>query len=116
MNTMPLPRTSHGPVDVLSFSDNLNAVTAPALRLELKDLIQTGRSRLVMDMSGVRFVDSSGLSVFVVALKAARAAGGDVVLLKLTPEVRSIVELTRLHRVFEIFDDVDAAIAKLAQP
>ena len=45
----------------------------------------------------------------------ARAAGGDVVLLHLTPEVRSVVELTRLHRVFEIFDDVDAAIAKLSR-
>jgi anti-sigma B factor antagonist len=112
---MPLSRTSHGPVDVLSFSDTLNAATTAALRQQLKELIESGRSRLVMDMARVRFVDSSGLSVFVVALKAARAAGGDVVLLKLTPEVRSIVELTRLHRVFEIFDDADAAIAKLSK-
>ena len=112
---MALPRTSHGPVDVLSFAGSLHAATTASLRQELKDLIQSGRSRLVMNMAGVRFVDSSGLSVLVVALKAARAAGGDVVLLKLTPEVRSIVELTRLHRVFEIFDDADAAIAKLGK-
>ena len=112
---MTLPRASHGSVDVLSFSDGLNAATTAAVRQELKDLIQSGRSRLVLDMSGVRFIDSSGLSVFIVALKAARAAGGDIVLLKLTPEVRSIFELTRLHRVFEIFDDADAAIAKLGK-
>ncbi len=110
---MTLSKTAHGPVEVLSFPDSLSAVTAADVRQELKELIQSGRSRLVMDMAKVRFVDSSGLSVFVVALKAARAQGGDVVLLKLTPEVRSIIELTRLHRVFEIFDDLDAAIAKL---
>ena len=111
--SMTLSKTAHGPVEVLSFPDSLSAVTAADVRQELKELIQSGRSRLVMDMAKVRFVDSSGLSVFVVALKAARAQGGDVVLLKLTPEVRSIIELTRLHRVFEIFDDLDAAIAKL---
>ena len=112
---MTISRSARGPVDVLSFPGTINAATTAAVRQELKELIQSGRSKLVMDLSGVRFVDSSGLSVFVVALKAAGAAGGDVVLLHLTPEVRSVVELTRLHRVFEIFDDVDAAIAKLSR-
>ncbi len=50
-------------------------------------------------MAGVSFVDSSGLSVLVTSLKAARAKGGDLVLASLTPPVRSIVELTRLHRI-----------------
>jgi anti-sigma B factor antagonist len=111
---MPLKKLSFGSVDVVAFAGSLNADTTASVRQEVKELIQSGRTKLVMDLSGVRFIDSSGLSVFVVALKAARAAGGDVVLLKLTPEVRSIVELTRLHRVFEIFDDQDAAIAKLS--
>ena len=60
-----------------------------------------------MDYFGIADITSPQVQDFI------RAQGGDVVLLKLTPEVRSIIELTRLHRVFEIFDDLDAAIAKL---
>ena len=66
-----------------------------------------------MEMGRVEFVDSSGLSVLVSAVKAARSAGGDVVLSALTPQVQALVELTRLHHLFEIFADEASAISYL---
>ena len=108
-----LVRRSLGNVEVVSFSGSLDASVSSQIRKELKEVFDDGKSRVVIDLGDVAFVDSSGLSVLVTALKTARAAGGDVVLSRITPAVRSILELTRLHRVLEVFDDAEAAAASL---
>jgi anti-sigma B factor antagonist len=103
-----------GSVDVLTFPPRADATFASEARTELQDLVDAGRVRFAFDLSGVTFVDSSGLSVLVTALKKTRASGGDVALVGLTPPVRSLIELTRLQSSFWMFDDLDAAIAQLA--
>ncbi len=108
-----LSRRSVGSVEIVAFTGVLDAAATPAARREIKDVLDSGQVRLVVDLSDVRFIDSSGLSILVTALKAARAAGGDVVLLKPPPVVRTLLELTRLHRVLEIFEDEPAAVARV---
>lgn len=108
-------RDSSGPVEILRYKGSLDAAAAGPLRKQVKDIIAAGRARLLFDLSEVPFTDSSGLSVLVTALNAARAAGGDVALLGLTKDVRSIVELTRLHRVFAIHEDEAAAVEQLSK-
>ncbi len=105
------PTEDRGPYTVVTIGPELDARTAEAAKAFLRELVESGRHRLVLDLSPLSFIDSSGLSALVAALKAARARGGDVRLAGLTPAVRSIVELTRLHRLFAIYDDVDAATA-----
>jgi len=106
-------RHSTNGIEVIEFSGNLDAVLAPEAREEIKKIIGEGKSKLIFDLSRVTFLDSSGLSVFVSALKTARTDGGDVALLKLPPNIRALIELMRLHYVFDIFDDENAAITKL---
>lgn len=96
-------------VEIISLRGRLDALTAPELREEFREFIANGHNRLVLEFSGVTFVDSSGISVIITLLKAATANGGDVVLAKLPATVRSILELTRLNKVFRIHDDVDVA-------
>jgi len=108
-----LVRRTLGNVEVVSFSGSLDASVATQIRKELKEVFDDGKIRVVIDLGDVSFVDSSGLSVLVTALKTARAAGGDVVLSRVNPSVRSILELTRLHRVLEVFEDPEAAAARL---
>ena len=103
-----------GPVEVISLQGRLDAAAAPDLRSRLRSIIDAGRVRMAVDLGGVDFVDSSGLSVLVTALKGARAAGGDVVVLKPTADVRALLELTRLHLVFQIFEDESVAIDVLS--
>ena len=105
---MKLVKTSSGAIDVIRLPARLSMADASDCRHAIRDLVDEGRTRLVMDMSQVEFVDSSGLSVLVSAIKAARAVGGDVVLSGLTPQVQALVELTRLHHLFEIFSDSQA--------
>lgn len=77
-------------------------------------MIDAGRVRLVLDSSAVGFVDSTGLSVLVTAFKKARSGGGDVGLVGITDSARSLIELTRLQSAFAMFDDVDTAVAAIA--
>jgi anti-anti-sigma factor len=111
---MQITRRSSGDIQIVTLSGTLDASVASKVRDELKELIASGQHRLVIDLEGVSFIDSSGLSALVTGFKMARAAGGDVALANVAPPVRSIVELTRLHRIMDIFDDAEAAAQKLA--
>lgn len=102
-----------GAAEVVALHGRVDAACAPALRQLLRGLVDGGRPRLVVDFSDVRFIDSSGISVLVTALKAARGAGGDVVLLRPNETVRGLLEVTRLHRVFLVFEDEADAVAAL---
>ncbi|MCX7020076.1 MAG: STAS domain-containing protein [bacterium] len=72
--------------------------------------IDRGENRLVIDFATVDFVDSSFLGLLVIALKRATANGGDIKLCNLGKSVRSIFQLLRLHRVFDIYETVDSAV------
>ncbi len=112
---MLLEKTEYGAVDVVQFPHRLTMADAAMHRHALRDLVDTGRNHLVLDLSEVQFVDSSGLSVLVSAAQAARKTEGDVVLLGLSSPVRSLVELTRLHHVFKIFVDRRAAVDHMTE-
>ncbi len=72
-------------------------------------------TRIVVDMSGVTFIDSAGLSSLVYGMKQTRELGGDVYLCGMPAEARLVFELTRLDEVFNIFSDEDEAIAAFAK-
>lgn len=110
---MQIKRRNEQNFEVVSLEGTLDASVAAKVRDELKSIVDSGRNQVVVDLTGVKFIDSSGLSALVTGFKAARAVGGDVALCGLTAPVRSIIELTRLHRIMDIYDDVDAAVAKM---
>ena len=112
---MNISNQQHGNVDVVKLPQRLVMENAPAVRKDLLHLIDTGHQQLVLDLGEVTFVDSSGLSVLVSALKAANKNAGSVALLNLTNDVRALIELTRMHEVFQIFADEQAAIDQLNQ-
>jgi anti-sigma B factor antagonist len=91
----------------------LDAVTAPDLKAHLKRLVEGGHIRLVVDLTDVPFIDSSGLAALVSAFKAAREAGGTIKLAGLNEQTRTIFTLTRLDRVFELYSDAEAALDTL---
>ncbi len=90
-------------------------------RLDLRTSAETGRwltiavdggfYRLVVDLAGVEGVDSSGLVALVGGLRAARQAGGDLRLVRLSDEAGALLAWTGLDRVFRTFPSVDEALA-----
>ncbi|HWP29697.1 MAG TPA: STAS domain-containing protein [Chloroflexota bacterium] len=87
----------------------LDASNADELRAQLRGVEQRC-ARLVLDLSQVEFVDSAIIGVLVGLLRRTRAAGGDVKLAALHPDIETIFEVTRLHRVFRIHPSVAAAL------
>lgn len=100
-------------IDIVALSGRLVMADVPEVRQRLLQIVEQGNGKLVLNLEGVGFMDSSGLSVLVSVFKAARLKNGEVVLLRLTPTVRSLIELTRLQQIFEIFEDEAAALARL---
>ncbi len=96
-------------MDVLVLNGRLDAASAKELKNRVSHLVQENRVKLIVDMENVDFIDSSGLGSLVSSLRVVNERGGDVKVVGLQKQVRSIFELTRLHRIFGIFDDVEAA-------
>lgn len=70
--------------------------------------------RAVVDLDGVRHVNSSGLGMLIGALTTARNTGGDLRLARVPSRARTLLEVTQLHDVFRSFDTVDGAVASFA--
>jgi anti-sigma B factor antagonist len=97
-------------VNVLRLEGRLDASSAKAFKEKVGALVQEKRLNLVIDMAAVDFIDSSGLGSLVSALRSVNKLRGDIKIASLQDQVRAIFELTRLHRIFEIFDEREAAI------
>jgi anti-sigma B factor antagonist len=98
-----------GTCSVIALSGRLNGASAPEFKHEIKRIVDAGRSKLVLDMSGVVFVDSSGLSALISGLKSAREAGGFFRLACLRDQPASVIKLMMLDRIFDIYADTVAA-------
>jgi anti-sigma B factor antagonist len=81
------------------------------LKKDLLEKIEDGHHRVVVDLSKTDFVDSSFLGVLVAGLKKATIHNGDMKISGLQSSVNSIFELTRLYRIFDIFEKTEEAVA-----
>jgi len=84
------------------------------MRETLKRALTSSR-QLVLDLSGVSYIDSSGLGTLVGVYSSARAAGADIKLAGLNQRLRDLLQITKLVTVFEVYDTVQEAVAALKQ-
>ncbi len=102
-----------GEVTVLAVAGEVDVYTAPKLREKVIELVNDGRTRIVVDATEVDFLDSTGLGVLVGALKRVRSANGDLNVVCTTERIRKIFEITGLGTIFGLHTTVDEAIAAL---
>ena len=98
---------------ILSVRGEVDVYTAPKFRERLIELVSEGKYRIVVDLEGVDFLDSTGLGVLVGGLKRLRSKeeeGGDLVLVCTQTRILKVFEITGLTKVFKIYDSVDAAV------
>ncbi len=94
---------------VLKLEGRFDASSTSSVKGKVDAVIESNVRNLVIDMGGISFIDSSGLGTLVAALRTVNKAGGNIKISSLKDQVRSIFELTRLHHLFEIFNDPDTA-------
>ncbi|MEJ7582789.1 MAG: STAS domain-containing protein [Acidimicrobiales bacterium] len=96
---------------VLAVTGEVDVATAPRLREKLIDLVNGGQHRIVIDLGGVEFLDSTGLGVLVGALKRVRTHDGELALVCDEPRILKVFEITGLTKVFRMHRSVDEAVA-----
>jgi anti-sigma B factor antagonist len=76
----------------------------------LHKLIDDGKTRIVLDLGGVKFMNSSGLGMLIGGLTTMKKAEGHLKLANVTEKIESLLIITKLIKIFESFDSVDDAV------
>ncbi|MFO0839885.1 MAG: STAS domain-containing protein [Phycisphaerae bacterium] len=96
-------------VSVATLRGDIDLQSSPMLREELLELLESGIKRLIIDLAGVGYMDSSGVGTLVDLKRRVERVGGGVALVAPQPRVRNVFEITRLDRFFKIVDTLDEA-------
>ncbi len=99
---------------VIELGGEIDLYTAPEFKERMAEIIEEGKTRVVVDLSQATFIDSTTLGVLVGGVKRLRPAGGSLVLVCADENITKIFEITGLDRVFPIHDSRDEALADVA--
>jgi anti-sigma B factor antagonist len=111
---MPVVVARNENVTVMTLSGRFDALMAKEFKNCITNLIDTRQLKIAIDMKAIDFIDSSGLGALVGSLKGVSSLQGEIRIAGLSPEVRTIFELTRLHRIFDIYENIETACAGFA--
>ncbi len=91
--------------------DSLDASDAPEFKERVMEIIRNNKSTsVVFDLNKLQFIDSSGLGSFLSVLRALNANGGDLKLSRMNGQIRTMFELVKMHKIFEIYNSTEDAI------
>ena len=100
---------------VIQLGGEVDLYTAPEFKERLVELIEGGKTKIVVDLSEATFIDSTTLGVLVGGVKRLRPAGGSLALVCSDQNITKIFEITGLDRVFPIHETRDEALSSVAQ-
>lgn len=110
---LSVSRQSVGGYPVVAVSGEVDVYSAPALKDSLTELLQSGVSTVIVDLSDVAFLDSTGLGALVEARSATTEAGGALPLVCSQERILKLFAITGLDGVFAIHATVDDAVTAL---
>jgi anti-sigma B factor antagonist len=103
---------TEGITEIVSFqTDTLNALISEDVKDKINTHVENGVSRLIIDLRGVRYVDSSGFGCLLSVARNAKINYCSVKYCSITPEVMKVLELLHLHTVFNIYPDRESCLA-----
>lgn len=108
---MKVTQEIRGPATLFVVEGQVDMHTSPELRTHLRDALGSQASPLVVDLSSVGFIDSSGLATLIEALQAVGKYGGKLRLCGLAPDVRKLFDLAQLSTIFDLRDSQEDALA-----
>jgi len=110
---MDISTTKEDDKTIVFIKNKINAITAPELESYLKDLLEQGTLKLILDFSGVEYISSAGLRSILVITKLLKAKGGGIVLASLKPEVKSVFEISGFTSIIPVVSNIEEAKDKL---
>jgi len=112
---MEITVESQGKVNLLMLKGKLDLANAGKIKETVKGLLEQDRNKILFNMAGVDFINSSGLGALVSMMKDIRLRRGRLTLSDLAPYVSEIFEITQLSNVFEIYTNQDEAIGSFTE-
>lgn len=110
---MKISSSNCGDIQVLELSGELDYHSSPELREKLTELTAKQTGKILVNLSGVDYMVSSGIATFVEAFQKAKRYQGRLILAALTPTVRGVFEIAKLDSIFEITPTVQDAQDRL---
>jgi anti-sigma B factor antagonist len=106
-------QTTAGDVPIVAVSGEVDVYSAPALKDNITEILQSGVTTLILDLTGVAFLDSTGLGALVEARAATSDAGGSLPLVCSQDRILKLFTITGLDGVFTIYPSIGDAVAGL---
>ena len=101
-----------GEITVLDMSGRITiGEGSVALRSAIRRLLEEGKKKILLNLAGVGYIDSSGIGELVSSFTAVKKEGGTLKLLNLTQKIQDLLAITKLLTVFDVFDDEPSALA-----
>ena len=97
---------------ILALQGEIDLHRSPEVKQTLDPLIAKKLPRILLDLSAVTYIDSSGLATLIETLQRVQAYGGKFALFGLRDSVRSVFEIARLDQIFRLFADESSALAE----
>lgn len=94
----------------------IDVYTSPRVKETINELIEGSHYNFVINLEGVRYIDSTGLGVLIGALKKVREHNGRIVLICTNPQIKKIFNITGLIKIFEIYKDEEEALKSFKTP
>lgn len=95
-------------VQIIQVSGILDGINGGQLRRTIDETLKAGTRIILVDCTGVEFMDSSGLGALVVALKQTKMSGGQLSLCGINDQIKMLLELTHMNKMFEVFKSCEA--------
>jgi anti-sigma B factor antagonist len=103
-----------GAVSIVAITGQLNSFTKGAMRNTIAGLLQQGRRNILLNLSRVDYLDSSGIGDLVANYLTVIKAGGEMKVIGLTPKIEEILKITQLYQLFPEFQDEQSALISFA--
>ena len=107
---MIITKEKIGDYTVLNFKGRIDTIHSSALEVEVSQLFVSGEKYLIFNCSGVNYISSSGLRVFLVAQKKVLSLDGKLFLCNMQPAIQEIFRISGFSNLFRIFDTLEEAL------
>jgi anti-sigma B factor antagonist len=100
-------------VAVFVLDGRVDSIGAAEMDEVLQAAVSEGRTKMILDMSKVQYINSAGLRTLADILTQNRASNGDLLLVALSPKVERVFKIIGFDKFFDVYDSVEAAVTKL---
>ncbi|MEW6170868.1 MAG: STAS domain-containing protein [Candidatus Omnitrophota bacterium] len=109
---MKIAQENKNDVVICKIDGEINISTSPELRKFFDNLVQNKTKKIILDFTSLSYIDSSGLATLIELLQRIKKIDGKFYICNMSDKIKNIFEITKLHKLFEVFENQELALNK----